>query len=245
MAPDRDWRWLVQLCTRLKCRAVPKRDKRARMRPTEEIYGAALRELERLSSAEAVKPRGRVKFRTALMIAFLAARPVRLQNLVSMRLGIHLCKDPGGWSLYFPGQEVKNGQVLAFDLPPTLVPYLEHYLDVVRPQLLRETGHDHVWIGWTGAPLSPISTYGQILCGTERLLGVAINPHQFRDCAATSLAMASTSDALAAAALLGHRDFATTERHYIQARQIDANRRVTRVLDTIRMEGSRFKGRKP
>src|SRR4051812_13545632 len=50
---------------------------------------------------------------------------------------------------------------------------------------------------------------------TRRLVGVAINPHLLRDCAATSLSTVSPAAALSAAALLGHRQFATTERYYI------------------------------
>ncbi len=245
MTPDRDWRWLSKLCARLKRRAEPQANRRARMRPIQEIYRVALKEMDRLSAIEEPQPRDCVNYRTSLMIALLAARPVRLQNLVSMRLGFHLCKDGGGWSLQFPAHEVKNSQALAFDLPPSLLPYLERYLVDIRPRLLGTANHDHVWVARLGAPLRYSSTYSQFRHGTERLLGVSINPHLFRDCAATSLALASTSDALAAAALLGHRDFATTERHYIRARQIDANRRITGVLDAIRAEGRRRQGNKP
>ena len=50
MVPDRSWRWLQDLCNRVQRRAKPQTDKRSRIRPTGEIYVAALRELEALPS---------------------------------------------------------------------------------------------------------------------------------------------------------------------------------------------------
>ena len=74
---------------------------------------------------------------------------------------------------------------------------------------------------------------------TERLLGVKINPHSFRACAATSLADRSSTDARLAAPLLGHRYFSTTERHYIRAQQIEASRKVHATLADIRRSSGR------
>ena len=68
----------------------------------------------------------------------------------------------------------------------------------------------------------------------ERLLGAPINPHLFRDCAATSLSLVSTAPARSAAPLLGHRFFSTTERHYVRARQLDASRAMTSALDSMK-----------
>jgi integrase/recombinase XerD len=53
---------------------------------------------------------------------------------------------------------------------------------------------------------------------------VAINPHLFRDCAATLLGDVDPTNVLLAAPLLGHSDFRTTEDHYIQAQTRSAFR---------------------
>jgi integrase/recombinase XerD len=68
---------------------------------------------------------------------------------------------------------------------------------------------------------------------TERLFGTAINPHLLRDCAASSLALVSADMARAAAPLLGHRHFATTERYYIQANDLEASRRLNEIIAEI------------
>ena len=61
-----------------------------------------------------------------------------------------------------------------------------------------------------------------------------INPHSFRTCAATSFALRSPGLARLAAALLGHRDFRTTETYYIKADQLEASRGVNAVLGALR-----------
>lgn len=235
MAPDHDWRWLARVCGRLKRFAEPETDKRPRMRPIEQIYGAAIAELGRLTNLGGTTSTDLRSYRTAIMIALLAARPIRLKNLASMALGKHLFRRNDGWCLHFEAAEVKNRQPLDFDLPQSLVPYLEHYLDQIRPRFSPRT-HDAVWISNRRGPLSEIQCYVQIIAGTKRLVGGGINPHLFRDCAATSLAMNSTSNAFAAAALLGHRDFSTTERHYIRALQLESSGKITRLLEAVRHE---------
>ena len=75
-----------------------------------------------------------------------------------------------------------------------------------------------------------------IIQTTTALLGVPINPHLLRDCAATMLSSLSPEAALATSALLGHRSFATTERYYIRANQLDAGRKVSAVLLALKKE---------
>jgi hypothetical protein len=48
-APHANWRWLADVCNALNRFSSPGKDKRARMRPTGEIYAAAFAELSRLS----------------------------------------------------------------------------------------------------------------------------------------------------------------------------------------------------
>jgi integrase/recombinase XerD len=59
---------------------------------------------------------------------------------------------------------------------------------------------------------------------TQEAFGVAINPHLFRDAAATTLAIADPENVRVAAPLLGHRTFTTTERYYQQAKSFEAHR---------------------
>ena len=196
--------------------------------PPARFDAAAIAELDRLSGTPLRRRIERVAFRDALMLAMLAARPLRLRNFAQLGIGRHLRREGSCWLIVLAGEEVKNRYPLEHAVPDSLVPFLERYLERVRPTF---GGHGpEVWLGFEGQPLTAHSIYGRILLVSQRLLGVAINPHLLRDCAATSLSTVSPAAALAAAALLGHRRFATTERHYIRANQLEAGRTINAVL---------------
>jgi integrase len=234
MAPDANWRWLADVCNALNRRSLPSKDKRARMRPTGEIYATALAELSRLSQTALRRRIDQVAFRDTLMLAILAARPLRLRNLAGIRIGCHLVRQGDVLLLAFPAEEVKNRRPLEHTLPDRVAPFVQTYLERIRPSFLKGRVSDALWLGFEGKPLTPHSIYLRIMLVSERLLGVAINPHLLRDCAATSLATVSPAAALSAAALLGHRSFATTERYYIRANQLDAGRAINAILADIR-----------
>ncbi len=64
-----------------------------------------------------------------------------------------------------------------------------------------------------------------------------VNPHLFRDCAATSLAIEDPAQVRVAAQVLGHGAFATTERHYNLARGQEATESWHRALEGLRRAG--------
>jgi integrase len=55
--------------------------------------------------------------------------------------------------------------------------------------------------------------------------GTAINPHFFRDIAATTVAHIDPAHVRISAQLLGHSSFVTTEKYYVRANMVAANRR--------------------
>ena len=72
--------------------------------------------------------------------------------------------------------------------------------------------------------MTEMAIYDRIRARTQRAFGTPINPHLFRDAAATTLAIADPAHVRVAAALLGHRTFGTTERYYQHAQSFDAHR---------------------
>ncbi|MEQ8737306.1 MAG: hypothetical protein RID59_01915, partial [Hoeflea sp.] len=69
---------------------------------------------------------------------------------------------------------------------------------------------------------------------TRQAFGESINPHLFRDCAVTFVALDDPKHIGIAAPILGHTDPRTTERHYIQANQLAAGRRLRSSIDELR-----------
>ncbi|MBM1174709.1 tyrosine-type recombinase/integrase [Microvirga arabica] len=233
MAQDRNWRWLQDACNRVQINAKPSRDKRARMRPTAEIFAAALAELERMPAAD-LSLKQALAYRDALMLAFLASRPLRVKNFTGLELERHLIPTEDNWLLTIPAADTKTRQPVSFDLPEPLLPWFARYLSAVRPLFPQASESARVWLGKEGVMRDPHSIYHRITKLTRRLFGVAINPHLLRDCAASSLAAVSADMARAAAPLLGHRHFTTTERYYIQADNLAASRRLGSILDKLK-----------
>ena len=89
--------------------------------------------------------------------------------------------------------------------------------------------------GFGGAQSRTAGQMGRALVArTRAAFGHPINPHLFRDCAATSIAIDNPDHVRIAARLLGHRSLATTDRYYNQAGAVDAVRRHQELVIGIR-----------
>lgn len=77
-------------------------------------------------------------------------------------------------------------------------------------------------------------SWGPIRARTKAKWGKAINPHLFRDAAATTLSIVDPGHVRIAASVLGHRSFRTTEKYYNQAKGYQAQRSFHNVIAGIR-----------
>ena len=151
------------------------------------------------------------------MIALLAARPLRLANLVQLTLGLELVRRGEGWWLEIPGADTKTGAPVELPWPEELVPALEIYLAIWRPKLAqagRNAGCSALWLSNRDRGLSCQQAYSKIVAHTRIAFGQPVNPHLFRDAAATTMARDRPAQVRLAAPLLGHRSYTTTERYY-------------------------------
>jgi site-specific recombinase XerD len=115
-------------------------------------------------------------------------------------------------------------------VPTFLTGYVDYYIDNVRTYFPRSSDTPRLWLNWYGKPMSGHSVYLRMVEVTEKYIGKALNPHIFRDCAATFLSWEDPGAASAAQGLLGHRTRRTTDKHYTHARQIEAARKINDVL---------------
>jgi integrase len=104
--------------------------------------------------------------------------------------------------------------------------YLAHYRAGIAA--LRHSGAGTasaaLWLSMYGPALTDNGIYDLIVARTREGLGQPVNPHLFRDCAATSVAIEDPVHVGIASRLLGHRTGSTTERYYNQARSVEASR---------------------
>lgn len=239
MAPGRDWRWLQAVQARLQRHAQPSRDKRPRMVPAQELLQLGLDLMARAEATETSvsdKPAAAARdFRDGLMIALLAARPLRQHNFLGIEIGRHLCQLGDGFVLTFAAEETKNWRPLESTVPTLLVPALDRYIAHYRPILLGlHGGRDprqpvrppgaRLWISQCGMPFTAGAQQKALARHTKARFGHIVNAHLFRDCVATSVAYDDPSHVRSTAQLLGHAGFETTERYYITANTLTAAR---------------------
>ena len=238
MAPDQDWDWMKGLIARLKRAATPVRDKGAGIVGANELFQFGL-DLMAESGAEAAitKWQQAIDHRDGLMIALLAARPLRRNNFISIEIGKHLVERGDELWLQFDRAETKNHEPIEVPVPERLVSHLHHYLETVRPWLCAQTSHrdprfsfrapgDRLWVSKTGSAMSPEVFYSMIRERTEARFGRAVYPHLFRHNLATQVATDDPDRILMTQRLLGHKSARTTEWYYIHAQTHQANQRV-------------------
>lgn len=239
MAPSADWRWLLRGADRLRACAVSVRDKRARLQSPDRLVALGMTLMTAADAAVDELPVMRAKiYRDGLMIALLAQRPVRARNFGSITRGEHLLEDDDLWWLIFT--DTKTKRTLEMTFPSELIANLEHYILVYRPVLIAR-GHGRgrpataaLWISSHGTAMGTSAIAHQIRARTRTAFGTAVNPHCFRDCAATSIAINRPEHVRAIPDILGHADLTTSERHYNLAGSLDAGRRHHATLAALR-----------
>ena len=189
--------------------------------------------------------------RNSLMVALLAACPIRLKNFAALETQERLRKIGETWWIFI--KDTKSKRADHRPVPDFLTGAIERYLDAYRPILLGnsvdpEKGRNShclmrhripaeatsaLWISRLRGPMG----YGQvervITQTSYRLIGVSISPHLFRVAAATTAALYSQSPHLAGA-LLQHSDERITIEHYIRANSLSVTRQFAALIGNLR-----------
>jgi integrase/recombinase XerD len=226
-ASERSWTFINMISSKVRARHQPARDK-SNLRLSDELLGLGLELIDRAALATGLS--AAILHRDGLMIALLALVPLRRRNMAELRLLKTLVDIDGLWIISFDASETKTHAAFEVGWPDELLAPLKVYLDVHRPFLASLPGRwskpvdDFLWVSSDGSPMTQMAIYDRVRKHTAEAFGVPINPHLFRDAAATTLAIADPEHVRVAAPLLGHRTFTTTERHYQQAKSLEAHR---------------------
>jgi site-specific recombinase XerD len=158
MAPGRDWAWLRRVANALRAKIRPREDKLLRMHSSSRLMdlGLTLMAEGDAESAER-KINGAARYRDGLIIALLAARPLRLSNFASLQLDRSLLRQGDGFWVRLESEETKNHAPLEVPLPDELTAHIDRYLDVHRRRLLGFGRDDHFWITMRGTWMGPQS----------------------------------------------------------------------------------------
>ena len=152
---------------------------------------------------------------------------------MALTLGVHVQVHDQGIMLYLSDEETKNRRSYSVPCPAELEACLHRYLAVYRPMLLKGGKSDRLWITHMRTPLTEDGFYREIRKVTLRRLGIAVNPHAFRDSLATAMILENPANVPHAAALLGHSSVNATNCHYNQAPAQAAYGRYHAILDSL------------
>ncbi len=179
-----------------------------------------------------------VQYGDGLAMAILASVPIRLRNLIGLKLGSSLNSVDGIYRIVLSAQETKGKRPYAGELPQALTAYVDRYIGRHRHKLLNGKTCNHLFISCYRGPMSGNAMRGRFKDATKQMLGVAITPHQARAMAATAIAIEFPEKIGIATPLLGHAKQSTTQTHYNMAGQISAGRDYNTALDEWRTEAS-------
>lgn len=235
---DRDWTPELALQRGLRARASRDRGnrKRGRILSSEVLFDAGRQLVEEEAPKVAVPLFRATTLRDGAMIGLLALMPMRRRAFAGLRIGASFLPHAEGFTIALPGALTKSGLPWEAEVPEPAADLLLSYLRNARPLLAARGGDndDHVWIGRTGNKFGEDHLRTLISGGVERITGIPVSPHLFRDAAATTLARHSPDAATLVQPLLAHTRGGVAERHYIHATSIDAGRDYAEVLRRLR-----------
>ena len=181
-----------------------------------------------------------LRYRDGLMIALLAHHPLRLDNLVGLRLDRELRRDGDSWWLEIEPTDSKNRRAylvpLAQDLTArarTLPRALAAATRRARPSQRhrRRCGSPP-----QGSALGARHAHHRICGHTAAAFGRPVNPHLFRDALATTIAVHRPDRIGIVTPLLGHGSVTTAQRHYNRAGMTTAAEAWHDILDQLSRE---------
>jgi hypothetical protein len=237
MMPDRDWSWLKAIKSRLQA-AVSRRSPPGPVITSVQLLELGLKLMDESKQRLDAKfdIRRAVTFRGGLMLSLVAFAPLRPKNLASLEIGRHLVLERNRWFVIVPREETKTKKRLQFEIPMILHPYLSFYLDIVRPGILRRRRHNALWVSPKGGALSYVGMCKSFARLSEAL-GVRFSPHDARDAAVNTWAIARPDQICVARDLLYHSKLDTTGL-YNRARGIEASRAHRKLIREIRNKKS-------
>jgi integrase len=178
-----------------------------------------------------------LRIQTAVAVEILLMTAIRRTNLATLTLDRHLrrTRSPAGDTVHIVlgGHEVKNGQELAFELPPASARLLDTYLREYRPRL---TGPDNrsLFPGRDTGHKVPHRLSEQISAHVRRETGLTVTAHSFRHIAAKLTLLHNPTNYEATRQLLGHRNMTTTVTHYAGEERAAHVRRYDALVEELR-----------
>ncbi|WP_188260229.1 site-specific integrase [Azospirillum tabaci] len=182
-----------------------------------------------------------LRVQTAVAVELLLMTAIRRANLATLCLDRHLrwTRSPIGDTVHIvlEAHEVKNGQDLAFELPPASTRLLNLYLREYRPQLT-EPDNRYLFPGKGAGHKALHRLSEQISTQVHKETGLTVTAHSFRHIAAKLNLQHDPTNYEGTRQLLGHRNITTTVTHYAGEERAANIRRYDRLVEDLRSRPS-------
>ncbi len=233
--PEQDWSWLRDIKARLYS-AAPRGNSARPVITSVQLVGLGIELMEEctVTANAPIAMADAVQYRDGLMIALLGYVPLRHKNFAAIEIGRDLIKEGDHWFIVIPPEETKTKTYLEFQIPEDLRDEFVTYLNLVRPRMLRHVGCKALWVSPKGGALSYSAVGPVITRHTTKRLGIRVTPHDARDAAATTWAIAAPEQIGVSRDLLAHSDLRTTIKYYNRAKGIEASRAHSRLIARLR-----------
>ena len=233
-SPKLNWAWLNRAGQRLKQRANPDQLKPYLGVSASDLFHWGLTLIATAESEPNLTPTARaIAFRNGLIVAFLIACPVRRRAMGSMDTANRLHRTDTGYLLKFDADDMKDNKPRTFPLHRRLTLSMERYLEEHRPALLTGTTSTALWLTANGRRMTDHCLWTLITTITEEQFGTRLSVHDFRRVAATSVAEYDPAHAGIIRDVLGHSTMDMADRHYNQARSLEALRAHQDILERV------------
>lgn len=232
--PNDDWNWLYRVGRRIMDQAVPVAHPPVL---SSDLYRVGIRAIERAEGmakkAGTLTKSAVVRYRDGMLIATLVEAPTRRKPFSLIEIGKHLKKEGRYWVISIPAEITKTNIDEVYPLSERLSRHMDVFLKRIRPAFPGADEYQRLW-PYEGRPMTDKMIRRRIIKRTEEGLGFPVPPHRFRNAAATFIATADPENIRVAKDLLGHKSFAMTEKHYIDAAQSrKAGREFSAILDNL------------
>jgi integrase len=185
----------------------------------------------------------------ALQIQLLTRAPVRVGNLLSIRLGanLHRTGGPGSnYRLHFPGYDVKNRVELDSPLGTDTSRIINGFINDFRHLLSDDHHGDWLFPGEDGKHRSCSHASASIASRIEREVGLRVTAHQFRHAAAATILKVRPGNYEFVRQILGHLNIETTVRFYTALESFQASLEFGAIMEeqVIKIRDRRLRKRK-
>lgn len=187
--PAVDWNWLMRIRSRVAA-GIETRDRFDRLVPPWETLDLGLGLMDQ---SDRLRTQGHhaaeIQYRDGLLIALLSLWPIRRRSLAGLTISAHLERTRDSITFLLAKKDTKARRALSYKAPDLLVPYVNRYLDEIRPRLVGKNKIDSLWASSRGSPLSPSCLYESVRRRILAAFGRDMCLHDFRRAAATFIAM--------------------------------------------------------